>query len=60
MLLILTGSGTAGLEAAVVNIVKPGDEVLVIVTGAFGERFSKICEAYNIKVHSLMSNGAKH
>ena len=50
---ILTGSGTAGLEAAVVNIVKPGDEVLVIVTGAFGERFSKICEAYNITVQSL-------
>jgi len=50
---ILTGSGTAGLEAAVVNIVKPGEEVLVIVTGAFGERFSKICEAYNITVQSL-------
>ena len=29
----------AGLEAAVVNVVQPDDEVLVIVTGAFGERF---------------------
>ena len=50
---IITGSGTAGLEAAVVNVVQPGDEVLVIVTGAFGERFTKICEAYNIKIHQL-------
>jgi len=46
---IITGSGTAGLEAAVVNVVKPGDEVLVIVTGAFGDRFTKICQSYNMK-----------
>ncbi|MFC4559057.1 pyridoxal-phosphate-dependent aminotransferase family protein [Virgibacillus kekensis] len=45
---ILTGSGTAGLEAAVVNTVKPGEDVLVIVTGAFGDRFAKICDAYQI------------
>ncbi|WP_318616270.1 alanine--glyoxylate aminotransferase family protein [Sporosarcina sp. YIM B06819] len=50
---VITGSGTAGLEAAVVNIVKPGDEVLVVVTGAFGDRFTKICNAYNIKAHRL-------
>lgn len=49
--LIVTGSGTLGLEAAVVNTVKPGDEVLVIVTGAFGERFGHICDAYGITVH---------
>ncbi|MCM3743761.1 alanine--glyoxylate aminotransferase family protein [Sporosarcina luteola] len=49
--MIVTGSGTSGLEAAVVNAVKPLDEVLVIVTGAFGARFVKICEAYGIRVH---------
>ncbi|MFB4166938.1 pyridoxal-phosphate-dependent aminotransferase family protein [Virgibacillus sp. JSM 102003] len=48
---IITGSGTAGLEAAVVNTVSPGDEVLVIATGAFGERFVKITDAYQIKTH---------
>ncbi|RKQ16653.1 alanine--glyoxylate aminotransferase family protein [Oceanobacillus bengalensis] len=51
--LIITGSGTAGLETAVVNTVNPGDEVLVLVTGAFGDRFVKICDAYDIKVHRL-------
>ncbi|HEX5563420.1 MAG TPA: alanine--glyoxylate aminotransferase family protein [Sporosarcina sp.] len=49
--MIVTGSGTSGLEAAVVNAVKPLDEVLVIVTGAFGARFVAICEAYGIRVH---------
>lgn len=51
--MIVTGSGTSGLEAAVVNAVKPLDEVLVIVTGAFGARFVKICEAYGIRVHKI-------
>lgn len=49
--MIISGSGTAGLESAVVNTVNPGDEVLVIVTGAFGERFAKICESYQINTH---------
>lgn len=49
----ITGSGTSGLEAAVVNTAKAGDEVLVIVTGAFGDRFAKICEAYQLVVHRL-------
>lgn len=50
---IIAGSGTAGLETAVVNVVKPGDEVLVVVTGAFGDRFTKICQTYNAKTHVL-------
>ncbi|WP_042149437.1 alanine--glyoxylate aminotransferase family protein [Paucisalibacillus sp. EB02] len=50
---IIAGSGTAGLEAAVVNTVSPGEEVLVIVTGSFGDRFAKICKAYNLHVHTL-------
>lgn len=48
---IITGSGTSGLEAAVVNAVSAGDEVLVIVSGSFGERFVQICEAHQVVVH---------
>ncbi|QKY68364.1 alanine--glyoxylate aminotransferase family protein [Lentibacillus sp. CBA3610] len=51
--LIISGSGTAGLEAAVVNAVQPGDEVLVIVTGAFGDRFAQICTEYGIATHRI-------
>ncbi|WP_102028999.1 pyridoxal-phosphate-dependent aminotransferase family protein [Salirhabdus sp. Marseille-P4669] len=53
---ILSGSGTAGLEAAVVNITKENDDVLVIVTGSFGDRFAKICNAYGRNVHTLEIN----
>ncbi|TWT28413.1 alanine--glyoxylate aminotransferase family protein [Planomicrobium sp. CPCC 101110] len=56
---ILTGSGTAGLETAVVNAVAPGEEVLVIVTGAFGDRFVKICKAYHIPTHVLQVEWGK-
>ena len=52
-IITIAGSGTAGLETAVVNTVSSNDEVLVIVTGAFGDRFAKICEAYHIKTHRL-------
>ncbi|HWO78129.1 MAG TPA: alanine--glyoxylate aminotransferase family protein [Bacillus sp. (in: firmicutes)] len=51
--LILAGSGTAGLETAVVNTTQAGDEVLVLVTGSFGDRFAKICETYQLKPHRL-------
>lgn len=50
---IIAGSGTSGLETAVVNTCSEGDEVAVIVTGSFGERFAKICDTYQLKVHRL-------
>ncbi|WP_342526178.1 alanine--glyoxylate aminotransferase family protein [Chryseomicrobium sp. FSL W7-1435] len=46
---VVAGSGTSGLEAAVVNTVAPGDKVIVCVTGAFGERFAAICKSYQIE-----------
>lgn len=46
--LILAASGTGGMEAAVVNTLSPGDRVLVIRGGKFGERWGEICQAYGI------------
>lgn len=43
---ILTGSGTAAMEAAVGNITEKGDKVLNIVGGKFGERFMQIAETH--------------
>ncbi|MGD8189157.1 pyridoxal-phosphate-dependent aminotransferase family protein [Brevibacillus ginsengisoli] len=51
--LVVTGSGTSALEMAVVNTVQPGEEVAVLVSGAFGERFAKICERFGIIAHRL-------
>ncbi|MDQ0337790.1 aspartate aminotransferase-like enzyme [Caldalkalibacillus uzonensis] len=53
--LILTGSGTLALEAAVVNALDEGEAALVLVTGAFGDRFRKMCQTYGIETHVLES-----
>ncbi len=50
---ILTGSGTGGMEAAVVNTLSPGDKVLAVSCGFFGDRFSEIAEAYGAEVKRL-------
>ena len=43
---ILTASGTGGMEAAVVNHVSPGERVLVVTIGVFGERFLDLIRIY--------------
>lgn len=50
---VLTHSGTGGLETAVANTVSPGDKVLALVTGNFGERFAKIARAYGADVDEV-------
>lgn len=45
---ILAASGSGAMEAAVVNILNPGDPVLVLNGGKFGDRWAKICRAYGI------------
>ncbi|PCN43778.1 aminotransferase [Brevibacillus laterosporus] len=50
---VIAGSGTSALEMSVVNTLQAGDEAIVTISGAFGERFAKICERYQIKVHRL-------
>jgi aspartate aminotransferase-like enzyme len=51
--LILTASGTGGMEAAIVNTLSPGDKVLSVSVGAFGERFADIAEQYGAEVIRL-------
>jgi aspartate aminotransferase-like enzyme len=48
--LILTASGTGGLEAAVVNFLSPGDAVLSVSIGVFGDRFASIATRYGASV----------
>ena len=50
---ILSCAGTGGLEAAVVNTLSPGDRVLGISIGAFGDRFAKIAETYGAQVERM-------
>ncbi|MEE9522475.1 MAG: alanine--glyoxylate aminotransferase family protein [candidate division NC10 bacterium] len=46
--LLFAASGTGGMEASVVNTLSPGEKVLVIQAGKFGERWGEICQAYGI------------
>lgn len=51
--LILTASGTGGMEAAVVNTLSPGEKVLGVCCGFFGERFANIAEGFGADVKRL-------
>jgi aspartate aminotransferase-like enzyme len=48
--LLLTGSGSGAMEAAVVNTLSPGDRVLAVTIGSFGDRFAKIATAFGAAV----------
>ncbi len=52
-LYLLTGSGTGGLEAAVVNMLSPGDKVLSVSIGVFGDRWANIARAFGADVIDL-------
>lgn len=52
--LILSSTGTGGMVGAVNNFFNQGDEVLVINGGKFGERWTKICQAYGLKVEEVI------
>ena len=51
--LIVTAAGTGGLESAIVSFLSPGDKVLAITIGAFGDRFAKIATVYGADVTKL-------
>jgi len=52
-ILTLTTAGTGGLESAVVNFLSPGQTVLAVSIGVFGDRFAKIASVYGANVIKL-------
>ena len=50
---IITTAGTGGLEAAIVNTLSPGDRVLGVSIGSFGDRFAKIARTYGADVTTI-------
>ena len=51
--LIICSTGTGGMVGSVNNFFSPGDKALVINAGNFGERWTKICKAYNLAVEEM-------
>ncbi len=46
-------SGTGAMEASIANFLSPGDKVLAVIIGLFGERFADIAEAFGCEVRRL-------
>jgi serine---pyruvate transaminase len=51
--LMYTGSGTAGMESAIVNLCSPGDRALVVSAGYFGERWATMARAFGAEVDEI-------
>lgn len=52
----VSGTGSAGMEAAVVNLIEPGDEMVVCVNGVFGTRMRDVAERAGAVVHAVESD----
>jgi len=50
---VITGSGTAGMEAAIYSLVEPDEPVVSVVNGKFGARFADIAERRGADVHRV-------
>ena len=53
---VVAGSGTLAMDLAAANLVEPGDRVLVISTGYFGERYADLMSRYTDQVDVLRAN----
>ncbi|RZS93231.1 pyridoxal-phosphate-dependent aminotransferase family protein [Aquimarina brevivitae] len=50
---VVSAPGSAGMETCLVNLIEPGDEVIIGVNGVFGGRMSEIAERCGAKVHRI-------
>ncbi|MCG3181950.1 MAG: (S)-ureidoglycine--glyoxylate transaminase [Phycisphaerae bacterium] len=53
MTLAVSGTGSAGMEACVVNLIEPGDEMAVCVNGVFGTRMADVADRCGASVHKV-------
>ncbi|MBD3880457.1 alanine--glyoxylate aminotransferase family protein [Phormidium tenue FACHB-886] len=57
--LILAASGTGAMEAGIINVLSPGERVLVCTNGKFGDRWAQICTAYGLNVEKVTAEWGK-
>ena len=55
----ITGSGTASMEATIMNVLTPEDRALVVNGGSFGARFCKICEVHGVPHDEIRLDAGK-
>lgn len=49
--LVLTSSGTGGMESAVSNCLAAGDKAILLIAGRWGDRFRKLCQTFGVDMH---------
>ena len=52
--LVFTSSGTGAMQASVTNVLSPGDKIITVNGGKFGERFGQIGRAFGVDVDEIM------
>ncbi|MBI5876126.1 MAG: alanine--glyoxylate aminotransferase family protein [Chloroflexi bacterium] len=52
-LFLITSSGTGGIESALVNTLSPGDKVLALAAGTFGDKFATMARAFGADVKTV-------
>ena len=57
---VVSGSGTLAMEMAIINTVAPGEKLLVISHGYFGDRFIPLAKAFGIQVETLQAEWGQH
>lgn len=57
--LMVTGSGTAAMEAAMVNFLSPGDRILVGCNGKFGNRWAEVGKIFGLNVETIIAPWGK-
>lgn len=55
----ITGSGTASMEAVVMNLFSDKDKVLIVNGGSFGQRFVELCQIYSIPFEEIKLDAGK-
>lgn len=55
----LTGSGTAAMEASVMNVLNENDKAIVVNGGGFGARFSKLCDVHSVPHTDIVISSGK-
>ena len=58
--IFITGSGTASMEAVVINTLTLQDKVIVVNGGSFGYRFVQLCQIYNIPYSEIVLDFGKN
>jgi alanine-glyoxylate transaminase / serine-glyoxylate transaminase / serine-pyruvate transaminase len=51
--LAVSGTGSAGMETAIINLVEPGDPILICIAGVFGQRMKDVAERAGAKVTAI-------